>query len=108
MIDIFFSADIADSTKYKQNSQDAAEDQSWIRAFEAYFREMPLVLMGQIGLRHEDFWGITRTRHLEGFGLGGRDPTRWLAQENAEVILSSTVGKHHLGYPRAKTTRFKK
>ncbi len=44
---IFMSVDIADSTKFKElNSLD--DDPRWLGAFQAFFREVPLVLMGQI------------------------------------------------------------
>jgi CRP-like cAMP-binding protein len=52
---IFFSADVVDSTRYKQTNANQTEGAGWIDAFETFFREMPLVLMGQIGLRHQEF-----------------------------------------------------
>lgn len=52
---IFFSADVVDSTRYKQTIGNQGKGTTWIEAFETFFREMPLVLMGQIGLRNQEF-----------------------------------------------------
>ena len=44
---IFMSVDIADSTKFKE-SYGLDDDPRWLEAFKAFFKEVPLVLMGQI------------------------------------------------------------
>lgn len=45
---IFMSADIADSTQFKQLASLDEERAPWLVSFETFFREFPLVLMGQI------------------------------------------------------------
>jgi hypothetical protein len=42
------SVDLAGSTAYKAQAQFDAEGPEWLEAFEAFFREVPLIMMGQI------------------------------------------------------------
>lgn len=42
------SADLAGSTAFKSRAQGDAESPEWLEAFEVFFREVPLVMMGQI------------------------------------------------------------
>jgi class 3 adenylate cyclase len=44
---VFMSVDIADSTRFKE-LYGVDGDPRWLEAFEAFFKEFPLVLMGQI------------------------------------------------------------
>lgn len=59
---IFMSADVAGSTIYKQTAYVHDDDISWLPAFEAFFREFPLVLTGEIGLAFEDLDYIPNIR----------------------------------------------
>jgi hypothetical protein len=45
---MFMSVDLAGSTTYKAESQGDGDSPSWMQAFEAFFREAPLIMMGQI------------------------------------------------------------
>ncbi len=45
---IFMSVDIADSTSFKEKGHSLDDDPLWLEAFETFFKEVPLVLMGQI------------------------------------------------------------
>jgi len=45
---IFMSVDLAGSTAFKSQSQGDGESPAWLAAFEAFFREVPLIMMGQI------------------------------------------------------------
>ena len=42
------SADLAGSTAFKSQAQGDAESPEWLEAFEVFFREVPLIMMGQI------------------------------------------------------------
>ncbi len=44
---IFMSVDIADSTRFKEKVHSLDDDPLWLEAFETFFKEVPLVLMGQ-------------------------------------------------------------
>ncbi len=46
---IFMSVDIADSTSFKEKGHSAENELLWLDAFKSFFKEVPLVLMGQIG-----------------------------------------------------------
>ncbi len=45
---MFMSVDLAGSTAYKQEAQGTGDSPGWVEAFEAFFREVPLTMMGQI------------------------------------------------------------
>lgn len=45
---IFMSVDIADSVRFKEKGQGPDGGLLWLEAFETFFKEVPLVLMGQI------------------------------------------------------------
>ena len=45
---MFMSVDIADSTTFKEKGHSLDDDPRWLEAFETFFKEVPLVLMGQI------------------------------------------------------------
>ena len=45
---ILMSVDIADSTGFKEKGHSLDDDPLWLEAFETFFKEVPLVLMGQI------------------------------------------------------------
>ncbi len=45
---IFMSVDISDSTIFKEKGHSLDDDPLWLEAFETFFKEVPLVLMGQI------------------------------------------------------------
>ena len=45
---MFMSSDIVRSTAFKETHQGTEERPDWLEPFEAFFRELPLVLMGQI------------------------------------------------------------
>ncbi len=45
---IFMSVDIVDSTRFKEKGHSLDDDPRWLEAFETFFKEVPLVLMGQI------------------------------------------------------------
>jgi len=45
---MFMSADLAGSTAFKSQGQGDADSPLWLEAFEAFFREVPLIMMGQI------------------------------------------------------------
>ena len=45
---LFMSVDIAESTRFKEKGHALAEDPLWLVAFETFFKEVPLVLMGQV------------------------------------------------------------
>lgn len=45
---MFMSVDLAGSTAFKSQAQGDGESPEWLEAFEAFFREVPLIMMGQI------------------------------------------------------------
>jgi len=45
---LFMSIDLAGSTAFKAQSQGDGDAPGWLAAFEAFFREVPLIMMGQI------------------------------------------------------------
>lgn len=45
---VFMSVDLAGSTAFKSQAQGDGESPQWLEAFEAFFREVPLIMMGQI------------------------------------------------------------
>jgi len=45
---MFMSVDISGSTAFKSSSQADGAGPTWVRAFEAFFREVPLIMMGQV------------------------------------------------------------
>lgn len=45
---LFMSVDLAGSTAFKAQAQGDGESPEWLEAFEAFFREVPLIMMGQI------------------------------------------------------------
>ncbi len=45
---ILMSADIADATRFKEKGHSLDDDPLWLEAFVTFFKEVPLVLMGQI------------------------------------------------------------
>jgi hypothetical protein len=45
---MFMSVDISGSTSFKSETQADDEGPAWVGAFEAFFREVPLIMMGQI------------------------------------------------------------
>jgi hypothetical protein len=55
---IFMSADIAGSTNFKQLASVDDGNTFWLSPFETFFREFPIVLMGQIALAFADLESI--------------------------------------------------
>lgn len=47
---MFMSADIVGATAFKDSTQGREETPAWPAAFETFFRELPLVLMGQVAM----------------------------------------------------------
>ncbi len=47
---MFLSADIVGATAFKESTQVRDETPAWPAAFETFFRELPLVLMGQVAM----------------------------------------------------------
>ena len=45
---MFMSADMVGATAFKETAQRREETAVWLTAFETFFRELPLVLMGQV------------------------------------------------------------
>jgi hypothetical protein len=45
---MLMSVDLSGSTEFKSRAQGEGESPAWLEAFEAFFREVPLILMGQI------------------------------------------------------------
>lgn len=45
---MFMSADLAGSTYFKSKALGDSESPEWLEAFESFFREVPLIMMGQI------------------------------------------------------------
>jgi class 3 adenylate cyclase len=45
---MFMSVDLAGSTAFKSQAQGDEDGPAWLEAFEAFFREVPLIMMGQI------------------------------------------------------------
>ncbi len=45
---MFMSVDLAGSTAFKLQAPGDSESPAWLEAFEAFFREAPLIMMGQI------------------------------------------------------------
>lgn len=45
---MFMSVDLAGSTAFKSQAQGDGDSPEWLEAFEAFFREVPLIMMGQI------------------------------------------------------------
>lgn len=65
---IFFSADIVDSTKFKESVPDLDETPAWFDAFEAFFRELPLVFMGQVATAFAEVEDLPNIRVWKVFG----------------------------------------
>lgn len=51
---MFMSADIVGATDFKQQHSLDNESLSWLEPFAAFFRDLPLVYMGKLGLAFED------------------------------------------------------
>mgnify|MGYP002629021023 CR=1 FL=1 len=51
---IFFSVDIAGATRFKETAQSLDGGAGWLEAFETFFRELPLVVMGQTAMAFAD------------------------------------------------------
>jgi class 3 adenylate cyclase len=51
---LFFSVDIAGATRFKESAQSVSGGASWLQAFETFFRELPLVVMGQVAVAFAD------------------------------------------------------
>lgn len=51
---IFMSVDVVGSTAYKDQIEETEGSPAWLGAFERFFREFPLVLMGRIALCFAD------------------------------------------------------
>jgi hypothetical protein len=51
---LFLSADLVGSTEYKARSAVADDRPGWLTSYEKFFRELPLVLMGQIALAFDE------------------------------------------------------
>ena len=47
---MFMSADIVGATAFKESAQGQEETLTWPAAFETFFRELPLVLMGEVAM----------------------------------------------------------
>ena len=45
---MFLSADIVEATRFKETVDNLDESPAWLVAFETFFRELPLVFMGQV------------------------------------------------------------
>jgi hypothetical protein len=45
---MFMSVDMSGSTEFKSQTQGDGENPAWLPAFEAFFREVPLIMMGQL------------------------------------------------------------
>jgi hypothetical protein len=45
---MFMSVDLSGSTAFKSQAQGDGESPEWLEAFEAFYREVPLIMMGQI------------------------------------------------------------
>jgi len=45
---MFMSADLSGSTAFKSQAQGDGDSPEWLEAFEAFYREVPLIMMGQI------------------------------------------------------------
>jgi hypothetical protein len=48
MVAMFMSVDLSGSTAFKSQAQGGGGAPDWLEAFEAFYREVPLVMMGQI------------------------------------------------------------
>jgi len=48
MVAMFMSVDLSGSTAFKSQAQGGGDAPDWLEAFEAFYREVPLVMMGQI------------------------------------------------------------
>lgn len=51
---MFMAADIAHSTAFKETRYGTSDELGWLTPFETFFREMPLVLVGQLGQAFQD------------------------------------------------------
>ena len=51
---LFMSLDLAGSTAFKAQAAGDYESPEWLEVFEAFFREVPLIMMGQVGTALED------------------------------------------------------
>ncbi len=51
---MFMSADIVGATAFKDSTPGRDETPAWPAAFETFFRELPLVLMGQVAMAFSD------------------------------------------------------
>ena len=55
------SADIVGSTVFKEKHKSSEDVPSWLAAFEKFFRELPLVFMGQIAIQFFDTEEVPET-----------------------------------------------
>jgi len=58
---MFMSADIVGSTTFKENHKSTGDVPSWLPAFEKFFRELPLVFIGQIAIQFDDVDDVPET-----------------------------------------------
>lgn len=58
---MFMSVDLAGSTAFKSQAQGDGEGPEWLEAFEAFFREVPLIMMGQIAAAFAQEEEVPRT-----------------------------------------------
>ena len=50
---LFMSLDVVGSTAFKSQAVGEIESPEWLQVFEAFFREVPLIMMGQVGTAFE-------------------------------------------------------
>ena len=55
---MLISADIVEATRFKESVQSPNESPAWLVAFETFFRELPLVFMGQVATTFADVEGL--------------------------------------------------
>jgi hypothetical protein len=58
---LFMSVDLAGSTAFKSQAQGIGDSPEWLEAFEAFFREVPLIMMGQIAASFFDEDEVTHS-----------------------------------------------
>jgi class 3 adenylate cyclase len=89
---IFLSADIVEATKFKDSVRGPDENPAWFDAFEAFFRELPLVFMGQAAGAFAEVEELPNIRVWKVFG----DEIVFRVQSrSADDALRLTEAFHH-------------
>jgi class 3 adenylate cyclase len=89
---IFLSADIVEATKFKDSVRGPDENPAWFDAFEAFFRELPLVFMGQVATA---FAEVEELPNIKVWKVFGDEIIFRVQSRSADDALRLTEAFHH-------------